>query len=104
MAVELCEKNPQGEIGVLLYFTPEPRLKEIYFSFRGFGGQIPLTLEEMNQIFRYIRRHIGAWYEDPDRMFERQVQLQYYIEWPWEISAIRLVNYKEGKFRLGPNW
>ncbi|WP_262249659.1 hypothetical protein [Parapedobacter soli] len=99
-AVELCEKNPKGELGVLLFFTPEPRLKEVYFNFRGFGGQVPLTFDEVNLLSIFIGNNIGAWYKEPDRLFERRLQLQYYIEWPWEIRTIRLVNYKKGEFRI----
>lgn len=103
-AMELCQKYPEAELGVILYFTPEPQLREVYFNFRGFGGKIPLTPEEVSQLFFYVKRNIGAWYEEPDRVFEQLVQQQYYIEWSWEIITINLLRYKKCECSMDTNW
>ncbi|MGK6352243.1 hypothetical protein [Parapedobacter sp. DT-150] len=97
---ELYRQNPKGRLGVILYFTPEPKLKEIYFNFRGFGGKVPLAFDEIDMLNVFISNNIGAWYQEHDRVFEQLVQRQYYIEWPWDLMVQKLLEYKKGAFRL----
>lgn len=97
--VELNRINPDGQIGLLLYFLPEPRLSEIYFGFIDFGKNIPLEPDEFRAIAVFTFFNIGAWYENPDRPFEQLLKRQNYIEMPKYIYIRDLLKYKEGKLR-----
>lgn len=99
-AEELCRQNPDGELGAILYFVPEPRFKEIYFMFTGYGGKVPLTRDEMDMIGSLASDKIGAWYQEPDRVFEKAVQKQYYIDWPWELPMPKFLKYKRSGFHM----
>ena len=68
--------------------------------FTGYGGKVPLTNDEMDLIEIFAHSYIGAWYQEPDRLFEKVVQKQYYIDWPWELPISRLLKYKRGGYRM----